>query len=85
MKQIFRCTLTFLEPRYASTRPSNIFLKAEDADKARSDAESVFKTVLGQRGIPDAKFSTEVRRSSDDEVEQYVKDLQSGSISGMVN
>lgn len=85
-KQMYRAIYVFTEPKYASTPPSNIFLRATSLEQAQEHAKKVFEGVLVENGYSkETQFSCEVILSSQSEVEEYLKQKQSGKSSGMVN
>lgn len=79
MKQIFRCTIYLTEEKYKDTKPSNLFLRAENKDIAAKGAEQLYKEKIKENGFPEnIQMKIDVSLSSDEEVKLYLHNMQNG-------
>lgn len=82
MKIIYRITIQFMEPKFKDVPPTNLFLSADDSnskEKFLEYAESLFKDAQAKAGVTGALYKSEIRQVSEEEVEQYKKNMAAGN------
>lgn len=65
---MFRCTFVLIE---YNNLTSNFFVYAVDKESAEEKTKEIFKNYLIKYNIPNAKFTQEVKLSSDEEAANY--------------
>lgn len=83
MKTFYRVTIQFTEPHLKNVPPTNIFLLVNDPsgekEEALKYAESLFKDAQVKVGISNASYSSEIRLVSEEEVEEYKRNMAAGN------
>lgn len=83
MKTIYRITMQFTEPHFKNVPPTNLFISDEsetgNEDEAREFAESLFKEAQVKAGVAGAPFKTEVRKVSQEEMDEYKRNMALGN------
>lgn len=83
MKTFYRITIQFTEPSLKDVPPTNIFLRVDDPSGQKEDAlkyaESLFKDAQAKAGVAGAAYKSEIRQVSEEEVEEYKKNMASGN------
>lgn len=82
MKIIYRITIQFTEPKLKDVPPTNLFITADDSNSKEEFleyAESLFKDAQAKSGLSGATYKSEIRQVSEEEVEEYKKNMASGN------